>query len=461
MKTTLQFSGPGALRSWLTLGAAGLAVAATLACGLTARVFPTPSQAAPGGLIVYVGADGNVYTTDRGGQHTSAITNDANLNPKAGQTGRVYRYPAWAPDGQQIAFMGFNGSGGALVDAGLQIASSDGKKRVEAFRSQDAFPFYLFWSPNSRYVSFLSNEAGGSDLALNLVSAAGGDNQVIDTGQPYYWDWSPDNRTLLIHTGGSAAANDGARLAVLHLDGAVKKQELDLKPAAFLAPAWSPQGDVLALAAQNAAGSDELLLVGPDGAVKRSLAQVDGPVAFAWSPDASSLAYTAPAPTDASSANRRLVLLDPNQPEKAREISQGFIIAFSWSPNSRSLAYFTLESGTPGGSGPNGSRLPGFSRVRNALTQDSQSFQFQLWVADASGGAPRQLSAFRPTEPFLEVFPYFDQYQRSGTLWSLDSTALVIAVADPSGDTSIQVVGVDGSPAVKIAAGDLAFWSWK
>ena len=121
-------------------------------------------------------------------------------------------------------------------------------------------------------------------MSQYLVAASGSESKLIGSGQPYYWDWSPDNHALIVHIGGASSANPDARLAFIKLDGSNSKQELELKPGSFEAPAWSLEGDRLALATQNDAGDDELILAGQDGKVKQVLAKLSGPVDFAWSP---------------------------------------------------------------------------------------------------------------------------------------------------------------------------------
>ena len=82
-------------------------LAVSLACSFITPFLPVSSSKAPLGLIAYVGKDGNVYTTDRDGKRRTAITQDASLSSSAGQVGRIYQYPTWAPDGQHLAFVRF------------------------------------------------------------------------------------------------------------------------------------------------------------------------------------------------------------------------------------------------------------------------------------------------------------------------------------------------------------------
>lgn len=446
-----------------------LAMVITLACSFTTHLFPkaaqtqtsqqpaqtkqspVPVSGAPLGLIGYVGIDGNIYTIDQNGKQRTAITQDANLSPGSGQVGRVYQYPTWAPSGQRLAFIRFTGSSQANPQASLITASPDGKKRVEAFKSQDVAPFYLFWSPNSQYVSFLSNAAGGNDLALNLSAADGGDNQVLGTGQPFYWDWAPDNHTLIVHTGGAVSDNPDARLALYELDGSLKTKELDLRPGSFQAPAWSPHGDELILISQSDTGGEELVLAGKDGALKKVLAKLSGPVAFAWSPEGSRLAYTTAVKGDTTQTMRRLVLIDPAQPESSKDVTQGVVVAFFWSPDSRKIAYFRISQDTPSGASGN----------IQQVAQNNPRVSLEVLVYDLASETSKTVAQIQPTDSFQQVFPFFDQYQRSGTIWSPDSQKLVLAGFDRSGNPNIFVVSANGGPLQKIADGDLAFWSWK
>ncbi len=116
------------------------------------------------------------------------------------------------------------------------------------------------------------------------------DSKIVSTGQPFYWDWSPDSQTIITHTGGAKTDNPQAQLAIVAVDGSLDPQELDLNPGSFLAPDWSPKGDAIALDVENSSGKNELVLVDRDGTVKQVLAQLSGSTAFAWSPDGGRIA---------------------------------------------------------------------------------------------------------------------------------------------------------------------------
>ncbi len=427
-------------------------LAASLACSFslpfsTSRTPGSPTPEAPLGMIAYVGKDGNIYTTDRNGKQPHAITQDAVLNPSTGQVGRIYQYLTWAPDGQHLAFVRISVSQSGQ-EVSLLSALSDGKKPVNNFTSQNFQPFYLYWSPNSQTIAFLGSDATSGALSQYQVAASGGESKFISNGQPYYWDWSPDNHTMIVHIGGASSDNPDARLVFIGVDSSVYNKNLDVKPGYFDAPAWSPTGDGVALAAQNEAGDNQLILADQDGKVKQVLASLSGPVAFAWSPKGIHLAYTVYDATG-SAPTIRLIVLDSTHPDQRNEVTHGDVAAFFWSPDGQKIAYFILGSGGPSASSA------------QMVAQTKASADLVVWVYDRISGTTKKVATFTPTDSFKQIFPYYSQYQRSDTIWSPDSQALVLSGVDAGGENAIYTVGADGSHFQKIADGDLAFWSWK
>ena len=261
-------------------------------------------------------------------------------------------------------------------------------------------------------------------------------------------DWSPDNKTLIVHIGGESSTNPDASLAFIGLDDSNSEQALNLKPASFEAPAWSPAGDVLALATQNDAGDDELILAGQDGKVKQVLAKLSGPVDFAWSPKGVYLAY-AVFDSTGSVPTIHLAVLDSTHPDVKNQIAQGALVAFFWSPDGQKIAYFILGSGGPS------------ARSFQTVAQSKQSASLVVRVFDRISGNTKEVATFSPTDSFQQILPFYSQYQRSGTIWSPDSRNLVLSGIDSAGENAIYTVGADGSQFQKIADGDIAFWSWK
>jgi Tol biopolymer transport system component len=88
--------------------------------------------------------------------------------------------------------------------------------------------------------------------------------------------------------------------------------------------------------------------------------------------------------------------------------------------------------------------------------------QLGLYLVDVRTGAITRLAVFSPTSDFIDILPFYDQYQRSTTIWSPDSQHIVYSSVDPGGDEGIYVVHASGEGVPqRIASGTVAFWSWK
>jgi hypothetical protein len=85
-----------------------------------------------------------------------------------------------------------------------------------------------------------------------------------------------------------------------------------------------------------------------------------------------------------------------------------------------------------------------------------------LHVLNVTNGESRELFTYRPTQQFLSVLPYFDQYHQSATIWSPDNNNLVLSFLSSSGSPGIAIVAASGKLEPRILAqGYLAFWSWQ
>jgi Tol biopolymer transport system component len=194
-------------------------------------------------------------------------------------------------------------------------------------------------------------------------------------------------------------------------------------------------------------GKESILLADRAGEAIRSLAEVDAPVFFAWSPDGKKLAYLATDPGLMGGLAQILTVIEPENPEVVVKAKEELVVAFFWSPDSRQIAFLTpaVFSPTP-------------SAGQEGAPQ--QVFYLRLYVLDVQTGESRELALFRPTQDLVNILPYFDQYSRSATIWSPDSRNLVIPANSQEGEPNIFVVEADGDPRpTLITDGTMAFWS--
>ncbi|MCS6910552.1 MAG: hypothetical protein NZM11_08295 [Anaerolineales bacterium] len=379
------------------------------------------------GVIAYIGQDGNVYTIDQSGGNQVQLTNDAYLDETSF---RFYGVPIWAADGEALAFVAYEGSGDDLSHNSLIVANKDGSGLREAYKSSD-YMVYYHWSPDGRNIGLLSQLS--NTLALKMVPIAGGEPQIVDAGVPFYWDWSPDGRAVFIHADGEAG-----RLAYLQLGenaADVIEFSLDIVPSAFKAPAFSPDGSQI-LVAQRGETESALILANADGGEARILATFKHDIAFAFSPDGTRIAYL-----NSNELLGPVTVIDPASQREAIELDEQ-VYAFFWSPDSRSLAYFTVEE----------------------ITDEEGRTGKISWlkVLDVASGRSRSLTQLVPTQHFLQLVPFFDQYQHALTLWSPDSQYLVFSSNYGDNQSGIFVVHASGNLEPRlIAEGQLGVWSWK
>ena len=399
------------------------------------------------GLISYIGSDGNMYVSDQAGGHLKKLTEDAVIPQSQSDPLLYYQYPTWSRDGSQLAFIGFK-SDGTQTESTMMVANLDDDSVNQIYKSKSEHPIYLNWSPDNTSLSFISTNVSGENMILQSIPAQGGDRTILDTGSPYYWSWAPDGHVMIVHAGG-AAASAPEHIAFLHVDSStVTEQGLDSTPAAFQAPAWSPDGSHIALA-RGGDLQNEIVVTDAAGENAKRVGTFSNKTAFSWSSDSSRLAYIDGDQALSAGTFGPLRVVDLETSKET--VKDGNIIAFFWSPSGNEIAYFVLLQANADSSGSSG-----------GSAQTTPQYALQLNVLDVTTGESRELFTYQPTQQFLSVLPYFDQYDQSVTIWSPDNNNLVLSFLDSSGKPGIAVVAASGKLEPRILAeGYLAFWSWR
>ena len=397
------------------------------------------------GLIAYIGIDGNLYVSDQAGGKKAQLTQDATDPTSQPAEFSSYQLPTWSTDGNRLAFMGLSGTSDEAT-ARILVANIETDAVDEIFSSKTEYPFYMLWSPDDSNISFLTTSASGQSLILQRVSAAGGgESTIIDTGSPYYWSWAPDGHVLITHSGGAENSTAPEHVAFIRLqDADIIETGLDLTPASFQAPAWSPDGNLIVLT-RSEGDKNEVILTDDTGQYLKTLGSFTLNTGFGWSSDSKKVAFIDGMQTMQAGVIGELNVVDT---ETDKKVSAGEnVVAFFWSPDGKKIAYFVPFVNTPEGS---------------SADQSNGQLFLQLSMLDVETGESKELFTYRPTQQFSSILPYFDQYHQSNTIWSPDNNNLVLSFLDTEGNPGIAVVAASGQLEPRLLAeGYLAFWSWK
>jgi TolB protein len=416
---------------------AGLLVCAAMVAGC--GVFG-PSQAERSSSkvavsrIAYVGADDHVYIAEADGSNPRQLTRQ--VSGLSSQQGWAYRWPTYSPDGRRLAFAGYKTGATQLGSAAVLVSDVAQANATALLESAGMATIYMYWSPDSRHLTALLQH--GQNLELHLFDAGAGDQpRQLLVGQPLYWSWAPDGKTIAVHLGGDAGSSADAWVGLLHLDtGDAREERFADPPGDFRAPAWSPAGDKLAYAVMG--GGASLLAIRDSAGQVMRIASSTSQVGFNWSPSGEWLAFTAGDP-GRPGVYRGLEVAHSDGSQRHR-LTEDAVVAFYWSPDSTRLAAVGIDTGA------------------RTLTWS---------VLSVDGKTKRPLNAFLPSSDFAFQLPFFDQYAQSSSVWSADGKRLIYG-ADTTDDRSngsgqrerVVVLDADGvTPAAAIADGGAAVWS--
>jgi TolB protein len=402
------------------------------------------------GAIAYIGAEGDIYLVQEIGAPPNNLTADANISPESDEDLIFYREPTWSPNGSELAFVRRLIPPQGEPDARLEVYDLNSQSMTTVLSSEQYVPFYLYWSPDGKKISFLTT---GDGVALNLwVTGADSQARILDQGQPYYWTWMADGENLLAHVGGSVDANpDNARLQFVATAQSTPVS-VELSPLDFQAPVITKMGDQILVVGRQAPDSDGLYLLTLEGEVIEKIDEIEGRVAFDFSPSGRYLAYVSGPEVEGVHIGRLVVidLLDPQGPRQLTPVNES-VAAFWWSPTEDRLLYFepTLVPET-------------FTQPVSLRSQDDASLRLRGHIYETGKEEAYPLVTFMPTQEFFRILPYYDQYQRSATIWSPDGRYIVYPAALSDRPPGIFILNVSGdSPPIQVGVGILAFWSFR
>ena len=324
--------------------------------------------------------------------------------------------PSWSADGTTVAWSTVRPSGTPAVAVSAIGSEPD-------YLETGFLPFYISWSPSGSHLGVLGNGASGT-IEFALIEPTAATVRSVDSGAPFYFDWSPDGTQIVAHVGESELrvieVATGSRLRSVPATGE------------FQAPQWIDEGIVYqdstpkAIQARGMAlqgSTTQRLLVGDIDSSDREIARFDGFGAFAVSMDR--VAYSTGSGLDL------WVVEAGADPVK---VNDDPVLAFQWSPDGTRLLSLEFD---PASAAP--------------------SAHWVVWTEAAVMGFPD----FQPSGPWISRYlPFWDQYNRSLSVWSPDGTAFVYTAVTEQGaaEVLVQMVAEDLEP-VAVASGEAASWS--
>ncbi len=201
------------------------------------------------------------------------------------------RTPSFSPDGNQVAFRVYGGP-----HPGIYTTLIGGEKPLQL--TSNPMDVYPTWSPDGRQIAFARYTDSGYKKSFYVISALGGSEHLIYTGQRESWDtcghidWSPDGTTLMF----TEAAKDGSTsgISLLLLSDLTTRQitsagnwEYDCEPV------FSPDGASIAFV-RGTMGSDfrgDLFVVKTAGGDPTRLTSGNSSGEPAWTRDGKEIVF--------------------------------------------------------------------------------------------------------------------------------------------------------------------------
>lgn len=323
------------------------------------------------------------------------------------------RQPVVSDDGRSVAW---------AVDNGVVVWDGTESTGVDT----PFAPFYLSWAADADALVALGNAATGSGVEAVLVEVGSRAARSLVIDRPVFFDWVADGSAAVFHLGSD-------RLASIDRNGDIA--ELGRDAGGFGAPQVIADGRVLvasrqagpltaSLAQVPVAEVVEVRLLDLERSESELVFTADSQVSFAASADGRVAVLAGRVGHGVLTGELTVIDLESGD---QRRVGSDSVAAFAWSPDGSNLLVLSLDG-------------------------DHTGLTPAVWDGERSTVYP----GFVPTPSLLvNYLPFWDQYLRSHTPWSLDGTAFVYS-SHAGGVDRVFIQHLGDSEPVEVTDGSFA-----